>query len=270
MAEAYLEQNDNNKAIEMINTGLSSEPGNPELYFILARIHLAKKDSRSAINALEKAIDIDDSKASYNLLLADIILDTGKRDDATFYYETAVLYAPENVDALFKLGKLYLEDKKVDYAFRHLSRATLLAPGRSDIKTVYEEAKRTRGEINATREPVEFNYIEFGKVDLRYRESFNSSNFGSVTIFNTRNEPISDILIEITCPDLISLPILITVPLMDANQFLENYFDFKLDDNLIGNIAKSKSRTNLNFKMIYNYAGKEKVLDKTEDLQIIQ
>ena len=263
MAEAYMEQGENTKAVSEINNGLKLEPDNADLYFLLGKIQIKLGDKKSGQKAFEKAVELDDSRAEFNIALADLLSEQGKKEDAVYYYETAVLYSPENVDALLKLGSIYLEENKVDYAYRHLSKAYRLAPSNNEVATKYNSVRDKRSQLNSSREPVEFNYINLGEVDLRNFENFNPSNFGSVTLFNTRNEPITDILVQIECPDLISIPILMTIPLLQPNEFNENYFDLKPDEELIAKL-NGKSPLKITFNMTYNYQGTKKALNREE------
>ena len=229
------------------------------------KVHIRLGDKKGAQTAYEKAVELDDTRAEFNVALADLLSDLGKKEDAVYYYETAVLYSPENIDALLKLGSIYLEENKVDYAYRHLSKAYRLAPSNPEVAAKYNNVRDKRNQLNASREPVEFNYINLGEVDLRNYESFNPSNFGSVTLFNTRNEPVSDILIQVECPDLINLPVLITLPLLQPNEFNENYFDLKLDDTLTEKL-NNKSPVKIIFKMSYSFNGETKSQVKEENI----
>ncbi|MBU1100757.1 MAG: hypothetical protein KKA84_10175 [Bacteroidetes bacterium] len=270
IAEAYIAKNDLNSAVDEVNKGLAIDASSANLYYLLGVIHEKKGDLNSAVTAYKKAINLDDTKASYNIALADILYNTSAKDDATFYYETAVLYSPENTDALLKLGSIYLENNQLDYAYRHLSKAYQLNSGDRIINEKYNAAREKRKIQNALREPVEFNYIDMGDVDFSSLESFNSSNFGSVTIFNTRNEPISNILIEITCADLLALPLLITVPLLQPNEFMENYFNFKVDENLGLKLPASRKETDVIFTISYNYEGTSKTFSQRKIIKIIR
>lgn len=267
IAEAYLEKGEDTKAINEINAGLELEPGNSELYFLLGKIHLKQRDIKSAEKAFEKAVELDDKNPGYNLALGDVLTQSGRTEDAIYFYETAVLYSPENIDALLKLGSIYFEEGKIDYAYRHLARAYQLSPSDKSLSDKYNSVREKRNEINANREPVEFNYISLGEINTRTIETFNPSNFGSVTIFNTKNEAVSDILISIECAELVSLPILLSIPLLQPNEFFENYFDLKIEDELVKKL-NGKSGVKITFNLTYNYGGESKTNTRTEQINV--
>jgi tetratricopeptide (TPR) repeat protein len=266
IAEAHITQGDYNSAMEQLNTGLKNDEDNAHLHYLTGVVYSKQGNSQSALTSFEKAVELDDSKEDHFISLADEYLAGGDIDNATFNFESALLLNPNNLDVLVKLGNLYLEQEKFDYSYRLLSKASSLSPGAMDIQAAFNLAGEKRGTANATREPIEFNFIELGELTPALLEYYSRNPFGSVTIFNTRNDSFTDIIIEISCPDLFSAPALVSIPALRPNEFVEKLFSLNFNNELYNKIPRSKEEVSISFTVKYNLDGQQKILTQNEKI----
>jgi tetratricopeptide (TPR) repeat protein len=268
IAEAYITRGDYNSAIEQLNTGLKNDKDNAQLHFLMGVVYSKQGKMQSAVSSYERAVELDDSEENYFISLADEYLTSGDKDNATFNFESALLLNPNNLDVLVKLGNLYLEQKKYDYAYRLLSKANTIAAGSPDIEAAFSAAAEKRREANAAREPIEFNFIEIGDLTPALLDYYSRNPFGSVTIFNTRNDSFTDIIIEISCPDLISAPALVSIPSLMPNEFVEKLYSLNIEAELFNKIPRSREDLDISFTVKYSIDGQPKSLTQVEKINL--
>lgn len=267
IAEAHIIQEDYNSAFDQLNKGLTNDKDNAHLHYLMGVVYSKLGKSQSAISSFEKAVELEDRRDEYFISLGNEYLAGGNNDDATFNYESALLVNPNNLEVLVRLGNLYLEQEKVDYAYRLLSKASAISPGVPDIQSAFTVASDRRREINTSREPIEFNFIEVGELSPVLIDYYSRNSFGSVTIFNTRNDSFADIIIEISCPDLFSAPALVSLPSLMPNEFAEKFYSLNIENDLYNNLSRTQEELTITFTVKYMSNGQEKIL--TQDEKII-
>lgn len=267
-ASMHIKQNQTEKALEQINQGLSIDEKNPELYYLLASVQFLSGNLSEAEKSINKAIELNDNSASYYILLGDIHNQNGNIDESVYNYESAVLIASDNVEVLKKLGMIYLDENKIDYAYKHLTKAKSIDPKNEEIIKIFNTVESQREELNAQRESIEFNYIEVGEVSAQKLDYYNNNYFGSVTLFNTRNFPIKNCVIEISSFKLSAKTVFINVELINPNEYSENYFDFQIDGELFEAIPMGTSVIPMDFTVRYNLIINGENISKTNKTSV--
>jgi tetratricopeptide (TPR) repeat protein len=109
--------------LDSINALIKSEPNNAELYFERAKEYYAKRNLISALSDIGRVLKLDSSKADYYILLADLKL-IGKQSRES---KDALLKAhqiePKNINALLRLGELYMVVEDYKTSFDYLNQA---------------------------------------------------------------------------------------------------------------------------------------------------
>ncbi len=266
IAEAYILQGDYDSALEQLNTGLQNDKENAHLHFLMGEVFSKQGRSVDALGSYERAVELDETEEDYFTALALEYLKAGDKVNATFNFEAAMLLDPNNLEVLLKLSDLYLEQEKYDYAYRLLSKAVSISPGSSEIKSAFQIAGEKREQANAEREPIEFNFIEVGELTPALLDYYSRNPFGSVTVFNTRNDAFTDIIIEISCPELFSAPALVNIPMLGPNEFVEKYYSLNIDSGLYENLPQNLQDLTISFAVKYSVNGQEKILSKDEKI----
>jgi len=91
---------------------IAEDDDNPELYFQRAEYHFENQNVFSGTADIEKAIQLDSTKAKYFNLLSDFNFMTGRIPEVKINLSNALRLEPENTDALLKYAEfqLYLQD----------------------------------------------------------------------------------------------------------------------------------------------------------------
>lgn len=163
------------------------------------------------------------------ICLIQSLIKSGNNDDATFYFESALLADENNSEALLKLGSLYLQQNKVDYAYGHLLRASEISPSDAEISAKLNEALVIREKQNKDREEIEINYIELGEISNSLLEYYNNNLFGTITLFNTQNIELNNIIVMIECEQLGTEQAFVTIYTIEPNEYSELSFMFNID-----------------------------------------
>lgn len=117
--------------LENLDLLIRESPNNPELYYRRGRFHLESDNVFSALNDVQKALELDSSRSAYWLLLADVQFKLGKFSETRQILEKVLQRDPDNTDALLNYAEfqLYLRDypKVFEYVNRVLQKAPYTA-----------------------------------------------------------------------------------------------------------------------------------------------
>ncbi len=144
LARLYLILKDYNSALKFSEKAIALNPDNPRPLFIKAMVNIEQGDTASAVQNLHAAINLNNSYFEANMQLGTILSmrkdtssiyyfknalkqkpgnyaayygmamayqNTGKTDSALSVYDTILKYFPDNEQALFNKGYIYLVEK---------------------------------------------------------------------------------------------------------------------------------------------------------------
>lgn len=81
-------------------------PGDPEPFFLLAQIDRAEKKYREAQDNMEKGLAIEPMAADMIILYADILAESGNKEEAITQYKSALRFLPDDERAIRGLAAL--------------------------------------------------------------------------------------------------------------------------------------------------------------------
>ncbi|MEN8180687.1 MAG: tetratricopeptide repeat protein [Pseudomonadota bacterium] len=110
-AAISLENDDPASSIADLRTLLKEDPGYVKAYRLKARVHLKKKEIALARQSLEDAIKVRPQEAAANYELVELLLKTGKLDDAVAVLMKMQRFAPDNLKVLQALAKIHVQQK---------------------------------------------------------------------------------------------------------------------------------------------------------------
>ncbi len=113
-AALSLATNDADKGIADLRTLLGEDPGHVKGLRLKARAHLVKKETALARESLEAAIQVSPQESAANFELAQLLVQTGKEDDAIAVLEKMQKFAPDHVGIMLGLAKIYAKQQKWD------------------------------------------------------------------------------------------------------------------------------------------------------------
>ncbi len=102
----------------------------------------SKEDPEEAIDLAKKTLDVEDPtkvSQSYNLL-ANIMLNTGKKEEAKSYLVKAIESDKKNVEAYMSLGHYYLREKDTDNALKYFSEVLKIDSSKVEVYELMGQA----------------------------------------------------------------------------------------------------------------------------------
>ncbi len=112
----FLENRDYPKALLCFEDALSLFPENQELHFITIDTHFMASDYNGAVQAIERAVQIDRQFAAYFETIGDSLKEADQHEDAIVAYERCFTTLPERIDLLKKIGECYLATGQLEAA----------------------------------------------------------------------------------------------------------------------------------------------------------
>jgi tetratricopeptide (TPR) repeat protein len=100
------------KGIADLRILLGEDPGNVKALRLKARAHLAKKEIALARESLEAAIQVSPQEAAANFELAQLLVQTGKADDAISVLKKMQKFAPDHAGIMLGIAKIHARQKK--------------------------------------------------------------------------------------------------------------------------------------------------------------
>lgn len=138
LAQIYKAQKNTAKAIEILKKGIAVT-GDKDLKGELVNINLSSGNSDEAINELKKLVDSDPSNINNMLNLGILYDNSGKKEEAMNWYKKVLEKEPNNYDCNFNIGVMYFNQavemkKEVD---------------KMDMKTYQKEGKAVEDKVCA-------------------------------------------------------------------------------------------------------------------------
>lgn len=110
-------------ALKEVNQQILKSPSDAALYNKRARIYMDVKQFDLAAGDVQRALNIDSSKAEYYLTKVDLAYANNKTKDAKDILENVIKKFPDNVEALLKLAELYYIVKQYQTALDYVNKA---------------------------------------------------------------------------------------------------------------------------------------------------
>jgi len=115
-------------------SALVLNPESPEIYLILARLEVTKKDNEAAKSLVTKALEKKGDYADAIFLLSQIQIAENDLANAIKSVEAVATLSPSDPGVFFQLGLLYYSEKNYNNAVLALQRATSLNPQYANAK----------------------------------------------------------------------------------------------------------------------------------------
>jgi tetratricopeptide (TPR) repeat protein len=104
------------------------DPDNPAVHLALSSVHFRRKDSRAAIAAGRRAVELNPESAVAVLDLAFAYQAAGRVDEAASGFERVLALDPENLKALVNLAEIHYARREREQALDLYRRAAAVAP----------------------------------------------------------------------------------------------------------------------------------------------
>ena len=145
--------------LKKLNAQLDANPNNADLYDKRAQYFFDKKDYKSSIADITKAINIDSSKAAYYLTLSDIYFVTNLTSKSKAVLEKCIKLDAQNTVAMLKLAELFLYVRKYKESIEYINMALKIDKYNAKAYFMkgmnYKEMKDTARAISSMQTAVE-------------------------------------------------------------------------------------------------------------------
>lgn len=121
------------REMAIVQDVLKKYPNNPVAHVQVGLQYIARGDNKKAIEALEKAYNLDKNNIAARLYLGIAYKDEKQLDKAMNLLTGVVKDNPVNILGLVNLGSVYYEKKDYKNALEKFTSAVVLNPGAADI-----------------------------------------------------------------------------------------------------------------------------------------
>ena len=114
LLDIYNRQNAYDKAIDVLNRLESRSGKSEQLSVEKFRIYVQKKDTESAFREMESLVAEYPTELRYKVILGDVYLQNGRKDEACDIYRSVLAEEPDNAMAMYSLASYYEETGQTD------------------------------------------------------------------------------------------------------------------------------------------------------------
>lgn len=190
------------RAIECFNEATQLDSYNSLYYYYLGKTYILYRQTTEAIYNMKKAYMLSENDYNYGFELAQLYDKDGKLTEALEVMDKIKSYAPTDSTAIqyhLSYGKILLQKKRIDDAYREIGEALKLHPENQLIKERFREVTDARAKNNENRDPLEFfkEDIVLDQIFPSMIEYYKTHPIGYLSVVNTRNLPIYDVSIKL-------------------------------------------------------------------------
>jgi len=132
LGQIYAKKGDRDQAIRLYRDGRKYDPNNAQAAYELAYIFLEKNDAKYALLSFERGLSADGLPSNVSKELINRI-DKGVAQGTDFLAQLADSSQKNNFNLLYFLGKLYVNQKNDDLAFKYLTLASSMPNSNADV-----------------------------------------------------------------------------------------------------------------------------------------
>lgn len=140
------------KSIEELTLKINATPSDANLYHNRALLYIEQRNFQYAMGDVEKAIDIDSTKADYFITLSDLHFIANKTFQAKAALEKSISLDPQNIKARLKLAEIFFIVRKYQEAIDNLSAVLKIEPANTKALfmkgMIYKESGDTANAIS--------------------------------------------------------------------------------------------------------------------------
>ncbi len=161
LATVYLQNRENEKAIEVLEGMLQKNPNDLKSLIIYGGIKQVRKETNDAITIYEKILAIDPKQQRIYSLLGGLYMETGDLERAGEVFNRELDNFPGSYTGHFYLGRIYAKQGKVKKAEKEFRKALELKPDRPEPRfeliDIYKTRRKTKKTIELYKEILRSN-----------------------------------------------------------------------------------------------------------------
>jgi tetratricopeptide (TPR) repeat protein len=134
------------EAVALLESAITGDPQNPDLYWGLGVAHQVESDHEAALVALEKGNEIAPDNPTIKWQLGQLFFEIGRHEEALALVLECLEEWPENAQMYALLGKIYLELSRFEGAEEALAKSRKLSTANPDAIEGMADLYWMRGE----------------------------------------------------------------------------------------------------------------------------
>jgi tetratricopeptide (TPR) repeat protein len=251
---------------------ISNNPENPDNYFYLGKTYQKDRKLQEAIKSYQQAIILDSTRYEYSYEISQALKTLNRFDEAISALQRAAVFVPGDSTSIpihVELGKLLMIKKDYDKALYEFTIANNLFPVSTEIQGLLAKSKTARIEYNKSRNPIEIEDVTIDMIYPSLKEYYQSHPIAVITLFNTREIPVEDIILELEINDIIEKKWELIVSSVLPNESQSYPVTVVFNDSLLANSKDGEITKIAEIKANYVFAGKEYEVNTTKELKIL-
>jgi Tfp pilus assembly protein PilF len=152
VAQNQLEQGQLDKAEQTIGDCLKAEPDNPQVNIMAGRVRLAARQTESAREFFQKAVEIDDTAADGWFGLGIIAQDTGDNAKALEHYRKAMQISPQRIEYVLAAARTLALLEQTDQGLALLDEQLSKTGGDAQLLCAAAQLARKAGQTDKARD----------------------------------------------------------------------------------------------------------------------
>ncbi len=134
------------EAVALLESAITRDPQNADLYWGLGAAHQVESDHEAALVALEKGNEVAPDNSTIKWQLGQLLFEIGRHEEALAFVLECLEEWPENAQGYALLGKIYLELSRLEEAEEALANSRKLSTANPDAVEGMADLYWLRGE----------------------------------------------------------------------------------------------------------------------------
>lgn len=152
LAQLLITRGDFSEAERELMLALDAVPTYADATLALAALHRQREESGKALALLVEFLERDPYSFDGLVALGELLLDTGRPDDAAFAFQRVLRFDPAHVGAVFHQGVLLARQERFREALACFRRVAELEPHGDYARRAFREARRLQRQVDGVEE----------------------------------------------------------------------------------------------------------------------
>jgi CubicO group peptidase (beta-lactamase class C family) len=141
-AYSFIQNNQIEKAIDLLQNSSEIYPNQPFTLLLLAECFVLKKDAQNSLAFYKKSHSLEPINLNHFASFAEKLKNAEKTDELFLLTEIALALYPENAEARKQAGYIYLEFGKKEMAIKMFKKSLQINPEQKDVKDMLSKLQK--------------------------------------------------------------------------------------------------------------------------------
>jgi len=143
-AYSFIQNNQIDRAIDILQKSSEIYPSQPATLLLLAECSVLKKDAQNSLEFYKKSHSLDPISLNHFASFAEKLKNAEKKDELLLLTDIALELFPENAETHKQAGYIYFEFGKKEMAVKIFKKSLQLNPEQKDIKDILDKLQKKK------------------------------------------------------------------------------------------------------------------------------